>query len=163
MCLFYWGSLIAHLVKNLPAMQETWFDSWVRKIHCRRDRLPTPVSSGFPVALLVTNLPTLWETWVQSLGREDPVEKGMAAHSSILTWRIPRTKKSGRLQSMGSQRVRHDLATNAFLSLVPGPGTGFLWLFACSHSPSFELGFYEVEFVFTFSFSSKHFLFGSGR
>ena len=48
------------------------------------------------------------ETWVQSLGLEDPLEKGMATHSSILAWEIPWTKKPGGLQSMGSQRVRHD-------------------------------------------------------
>ena len=48
------------------------------------------------------------ETWVQSLGWEDPLEKGMATHSSILAWRIPRTEEPGRLQSMGSQRVRHN-------------------------------------------------------
>ena len=48
------------------------------------------------------------ETWVQSLGREDPLEEGMATHSSILTWRIPWTEEPGRLQSMGSQRLRYD-------------------------------------------------------
>ena len=48
------------------------------------------------------------ETWVQSLGLEDPLEKGMATHSSILAWEIPWTKKPGGLQSMGSQRVRRD-------------------------------------------------------
>ena len=52
------------------------------------------------------------EIWVQSLGQEDPLEKEMATHFSILAWRIPRTEESGGLQSMGSQRVRHDLATN---------------------------------------------------
>ena len=48
------------------------------------------------------------ETWVQSLGQEDPLEKGMAIHSSILVWRIPWTEEPGRLQSMGLQRVGHD-------------------------------------------------------
>ena len=52
------------------------------------------------------------ETWVQSLGQEDPLEKGMAIHSSILAWRIPWTEEPGGLQSMGSQRVQHDQATN---------------------------------------------------
>ena len=47
------------------------------------------------------------ETWVRSLGREDPLEEGMATLSSILAWRIPWTEEPGRLQSMGSQRVRH--------------------------------------------------------
>ena len=48
------------------------------------------------------------ETQVLSLGQEDPLEKDMVTHSSILAWRIPRTEESGRLQSMGSQRVGHD-------------------------------------------------------
>ena len=60
------------------------------------------------VAQLVKNLPVMWETWVQSLGWENPVEKGMATHSSILALEILRKEKPGRLQSMGSQRVRHD-------------------------------------------------------
>ena len=60
------------------------------------------------VAQMVKRLPTVQETWVQSLGREDPLEKEMATHSSTLAWRIPWTEKPGRLQSMGSQRVGHD-------------------------------------------------------
>ena len=51
------------------------------------------------------------ESQVQSLGQEDPLEKGMATHSSILAWRIPWTEESGGLQLMGSQRVGHDLVT----------------------------------------------------
>ena len=51
------------------------------------------------------------ETWVQSLGWEDPLEKEMATHTSILAWEIPQTEVSGGLQSMGWQRVGHDLAT----------------------------------------------------
>ena len=57
---------------------------------------------------LVKNLPAMQETQVQSLGWEDPLEKGMATHSSILAWRIPWTEEPGGLQSMGSQRVGHD-------------------------------------------------------
>ena len=60
------------------------------------------------VALLVKNLPALQETRVQPRGQEDPLEKEMATHSSILAWRIPWTEEPGRLQSMGSQRVRHN-------------------------------------------------------
>ena len=56
----------------------------------------------------VKNLPSVQETWVQSLGQEDPLEKGMGTHSSVLAWRIPWTEEPGGLQSMGSQRVRHD-------------------------------------------------------
>ena len=57
---------------------------------------------------VVKNLPAMQETWVQSLGREDPLEKGMVTHSSILAWRIPWTENPGGLQSLGLQRVGHD-------------------------------------------------------
>jgi len=60
------------------------------------------------VVQTVKNLPAMQETWVQSLGWEDPLEKGMATHSSILAWRIPRTGEPSGLQSMGSQRVKYD-------------------------------------------------------
>ena len=65
----FWASLVAQSVKNLPAVQETWF---------------------------------------RSLGWEDPLEKGIATHFSILAWRIPWTEEPDGLQSMGSQRVGHD-------------------------------------------------------
>ena len=57
---------------------------------------------------MVKHVPTMRETWVRSLGQEDPLEKEMATHSSILAWKIPWTEDPDRLQSMGSQRVRHD-------------------------------------------------------
>ena len=60
---------------------------------------------------LVKNLPAMQETWVQFLGQEDPLDKGMATHSSILAWEIPWTEKPGGLQSIGLQRVGHDLVT----------------------------------------------------
>ena len=60
------------------------------------------------MAQTVKNLPAMQETWVQSLGQEDPLEKGTATHSSIFAWRIPRTEEPCGLQSMGLQRVRHD-------------------------------------------------------
>ena len=60
------------------------------------------------VAQMVKNLPAIQETQVQSLGLEDPLEKGMATYSSILAWRIPWTAEPDRLQSTGFQRVRHD-------------------------------------------------------
>ena len=59
------------------------------------------------MAQTVKNLPTMQETQVQSLGEEDPLEKGIPTHSSILAWRIPWTNGPGRLQSMVSQRVGH--------------------------------------------------------
>ena len=65
---------------------------------------------------MVKNLPAVRATWVQSLGWEDPLEKRMATHSSVLAWRIPGTGEPGRLLSMGSHRVRHywsDLAAAA--------------------------------------------------
>ena len=68
------------------------------------------------VAQRLKRLPEMWETWVGSLVREDPLEKEMATHSSILAWRIPWTKEPGGLQSMGLQRVRHDWATSLFFS-----------------------------------------------
>ena len=59
-------------------------------------------------AQLVRNLPAMQETWVRSLGWENPLEKEMATPSNILAWGIPWREEPGRLQSMGSQRVRHD-------------------------------------------------------
>ena len=60
------------------------------------------------MAQKIKNLPAMQETQVRSLGWEDPLEKGMATYSRILAWRIPWTEEPGGLQSMGSQRVRHD-------------------------------------------------------
>ena len=60
---------------------------------------------------VVKNLPVMREIWVQSLGWEDPLEEGMATHSSFLAWRIPWTEEPGGLQSLGLQRVGHNLAT----------------------------------------------------
>ena len=60
------------------------------------------------VAQMVKNLTAMQESWVWSLGWENPLEEGMATHSSILAWRIPWTEDPGRLQSMGSRRVRHN-------------------------------------------------------
>ena len=71
----------------------------IRNLH---DKLPSLVTQ------MVKNLPAVQETHVQSLGREDALGKEMATHSSILTWRVPWTEEPGRLQFMGSQRVRLD-------------------------------------------------------
>ena len=60
------------------------------------------------MAQTVKNLPAMQETLVQSLGWEDPLKKGMATHCSILAWRIPRTEEPVGLQSVESQRIRHD-------------------------------------------------------
>ena len=60
------------------------------------------------MAQRLKRLPAMWETWVRSLSWEDPLEKEIATHSSILAWRITWMEEAGRLQSMGSQRVGHD-------------------------------------------------------
>ena len=84
-------------------------------------------SLGFPVAQMVKNLPTMQDTRVWSLGQEDPLEKGMATHSSILAWRIPWTEEPSGLQSMESQSQTRlsdlDLLCllwrNVYLDLLP--------------------------------------------
>ena len=60
------------------------------------------------MAQAVKNMPVIWETWVRSLGLEDPLEEGMATHSSILAWKILWAEEPGGLQCIGLQRVRHD-------------------------------------------------------
>ena len=71
-------------------------------------RQPMDIRWASLVAQRVKRLPAMQETWVRSLGQEDPLKKEMATHSSTLAWKIPRTEKPGRLQSMGSQRVGQD-------------------------------------------------------
>ena len=68
------------------------------------------------VTQTLKHLTAMRETQFQSLGQEDPLENGMATHSSILAWRIPWTEKPAGLQTLGSQRVRHDQVTNTFSS-----------------------------------------------
>ena len=82
---------------------EVWERPWYR------------VSFASLVAQRLKRLPPMWETWVRSLGREDPLEKEMAIHSSILAWRIPWTEKPSSLQSTGWQRVGHDWVTSPHL------------------------------------------------
>ena len=60
------------------------------------------------MAQMIKNLPAMWETWIQSLGWEDPLEKGTVIHSSILAWRIPWTEEPGGVQFIRSHRVGHD-------------------------------------------------------
>ena len=94
-------------MKNLLQCRRPWFDSCVGKFLSRRDRLPIPVFLDFPVTQLVKNPPVMQEICVWSLDWEDALEKGKAAHSSSLAWRIPWTVT-------GSQRVRHDWVTFIF-------------------------------------------------
>ena len=83
-------------------------------LHCSRASL---------VAQMVKNLPAMQESLVRSLGQEDPLQKEMATHSSILAWRIPWTEEPGGLQPMGSQRVGHDWVTNTAFLIALGHGT----------------------------------------
>ena len=101
-------SLIAQLVKNPPAMQETLLDSWIGKICWRKDRLPTPVFLGFPCGS--AGKESACNAWdldsIPGLGRYP--EEGKGNPLCILAWKIPWTEEPGGLQSMGSQRVGHD-------------------------------------------------------
>ena len=74
--------------------------------------------TAFLLAQTIKSLTAMQETRVWFLRSEEPVEKGMAAHSSILAWRIPWTEEPGEIQSMGSQRVGHNRVTNTFTSLL---------------------------------------------
>ena len=75
--------------------------------HSAETKVPEKLYT-FLVADIVKSPPTMQETWVRFLGQEDPLEEGMATHSSILTWKTTWTGEPGGLQSMGSQRVRHN-------------------------------------------------------
>ena len=86
-----------------------------QKYHTQKENYQ-PLSLGLSLAQMVRNLPVERETWVWSLCQEDSLEKGMVTHFSILAWRIPWTEEPGGLQSMGSQRVRHDWVINIFTS-----------------------------------------------
>ena len=79
------------------------------------------------MAQTVKRLPTMRKTWVWSLGREDPLEKEMATHSSTLAWKIPWTEETGRLQSMGLQRVGLDWTTSLTHSNFTKNGYPFSW------------------------------------
>ena len=101
---------MAQLVKNLQCGRPG-FHPWVGRFPGGGHGNPLQYSWASLVAQLVKNLPAVPETWVPSLGWEDPLEEGMATHSSTLAWRIPWTKEPGGLQSMQLQRVRHDRVT----------------------------------------------------
>ena len=91
-------------------------------------------NSMLPMAQMVKNSPAMWENWVWSLGWEDPVEKGLATHSSILAWRSQWTEEPGGLQSTGMQRVGHDWATKHSTALLERRIDIFLsfFLFGCA-------------------------------
>ena len=107
------------MAKRWGKMETVRFHFLGLQNHCRwwlqSGKLKGPSFWASLVAQMVKNLPVVWETQVWSLGWEDPLEKGMAAHSSMLAWKIPWTDEPGKLQSMGSQRLGHDWATNTFV------------------------------------------------
>ena len=143
-----WAFLIAQLVKDPPAMQETWFDSWVRKIHWRRDRLPTPVFLGFPCGSAVKHLPVMWETWVWSLVGKIPwrgerlpvpvlvgysssifqcsypifIQHSLRPKEQVLLYHSEARKSTDRLVGTAEQRV--DTATSRGLTPEPSPAEG---------------------------------------
>ena len=83
------------------------------------------------VAQTIKHLPTIWETWLWSLDREDPLEKDMATHFSILAWKILWMEEPGRLQSTESQRVEHDWATKFFFWIHKFMLLAYLLFFMC--------------------------------
>ena len=91
------------------------------------------------VAHLVKNLPAMWETLVRSLDWEDPLRKGMAIHSSILTWRMTWTEETGGPQSMRFQGVEHNWVIFTWTWTWMGPDTMILVLWMLSFKPAFSL------------------------
>ena len=78
---------------------------------------------------MVKKLLAMEETWVQPLGREDPLEEEMVViHSSILAWKIPRSRDPGTLQSTGSQRIRHDWVPNSYYVDLDSPPRKLQWV-----------------------------------
>ena len=151
---------MAQLVKNLPAMQETWvwslrwedplekgispvfwpgefrglYRPWGHKKSDTTERLSLSLSLwAFLGDQMVKHLPATWETWVRSLGWGDPLEKEMATQSSILAWKIPWTEDPSRLQSIRSKRVGHDWTTSLSLN------HWYLWIWSCVEMISLQM------------------------
>ena len=102
---------------------------------------------------MVKNLPAMRENRVRSLGWEDPLEKEMPTHSSILVWRIPGTEELDELQSMGSQRVRHDWATNSFSFIIakqPWSLSNVFFFFPSSLQVCFVLHFINEMYMLSY-------------
>ena len=97
---------ILFIIAKLEAIQisvNSWIDTQIVVYSYNTIKLGFPGNWAYLVAQTVKNLPAVQETQIQSMGQEDPLEKGIASHSSILTWRIPWTKEPGELQSKGLQ------------------------------------------------------------
>ena len=103
------GTDVSKWSQNLPScLVSAWFQGWISQFMSRTVYVFFVATDSSLVDQMVKNLPAMQEMWVQSLGQENPLEKGMATHFSILAWEIPWTKEPGKLQSMGSKRVGHD-------------------------------------------------------
>ena len=129
---FYCSNLF-ELTRSLMFLPYAFFLWWVSRALQNVYVTPSAFWASL-VAQTVKRLPAVRETWVQSLGWEDPLEKGMATHSSTLAWKIPWVEEPGRLQSMGSQRVRHDWATSLDLLFITHRSACYivLYLWMCS-------------------------------
>ena len=104
------GKGVESVIENLPTNKISGPDSFTDEF--------------YPVAQMVKNLPAMQETRVLSLGRKDPLEKGMPTHTSILAWRIPWTEEPGGPQCTGRHRLRHDWASDTaptIQQLCPSP------------------------------------------
>ena len=111
---FYWTRMgFLSILRNMKGGKKQGCDKWnILDINAALHLLGASL-----MAQRIKSLPAMQETQVRSLGWEDPLEKEMATHSSILVWRIPWTEEPGGIQSTGLQRVRHDWATSLSLSL----------------------------------------------
>ena len=113
-----WRSWCIVVCKVIFCKKHSWDFILTNVLRLLRSNTEAPLIFNFcllesqKVAQRVKHLPAMQETWVWSLGQENPLEKEMATHSSTLAWKIPWMEVPGRLQSMGSQRVRHDWATS---------------------------------------------------
>ena len=106
----------------------------ISKASCQWYTISSKFWGASLVAQMVKRLPAMRETWVRFLGREDPLEKEMAIHSSTLAWKIPWMEEPGRLQSMGSRRVGHDWVTLLSLWCI-GEGNGNPFQCSCLENP----------------------------
>ena len=109
-----------------PSLLLLWVSDYMTPQKYVSDLLNTHMRSISALAQMVKRLPAMREIRVQSLGWEDLLEKETATHSSILAWKIPGTEASGRLQSMGSQRVGHDWATSLHFTSSKQSSSHFL-------------------------------------
>ena len=100
---------------HIPIYRVEWWPLWKQWLP---QKVALFVLQSSLVSQMVKNLLAMQQTWVRSLGQEDPPEKGMAAHSHILAWRIPWSEGPGGLQSIELQRVGHDWVTKTFTLLV---------------------------------------------